>query len=180
MEVTKKCFKCGEEKPYSEYYKHKGNSDGHLGKCKICTKNDVKKRINVLMSNEKWVEKERNRTRIKYHRLNYKELHKPNYDYKKASCEVYSKKYPEKRKAHCVNQRNPLMEKGYHLHHWSYNTQHHKDIIKLTVKDHLKIHRFIIYDQERYMYRRIDNNELLDSKKRHYNYIKWCLENKED
>jgi hypothetical protein len=38
--VTKKCFKCGIEKPLCEFYKHKGTSDGHLNKCKECTKRD--------------------------------------------------------------------------------------------------------------------------------------------
>ena len=39
----KKCFKCGEEKELSEFYKHPQMGDGHVGKCKDCNKVDVQK-----------------------------------------------------------------------------------------------------------------------------------------
>lgn len=37
------CFKCNIEKPLTDYYRHKKMQDGHLNKCKECTKKDVHK-----------------------------------------------------------------------------------------------------------------------------------------
>jgi hypothetical protein len=153
--------------------------DGHLNKCKDCTRKDVDIREKKLRKDPKWVEKEAKRAREKYHRLNYKEKHKQTADKAyEASCN-YKKKYPEKTKAKSVINKKIKSING-NLHHWSYNKEHYLDVIDLTVKEHMKAHRFIIYDQERMMYRRIDNNELLDTRESHLAWIRWCINNKED
>lgn len=69
----KKCFKCDLLKKLSEYYKHCKTADGHLNKCKSCTKIDSKMNYYKLKETPLFMEKEAKRGREKYHRKNYKE-----------------------------------------------------------------------------------------------------------
>lgn len=168
---TKECFKCNETKDLSEYYKHKKMSDGHLNKCKTCAKSDVKKHTELKSQNPEWVKKERERTRLKYHRLGYKDIYTPSSAARKIKADKYRKKFPEKHKAKIKSQRIAKKDSSNHNHHWSYNEEHWKDVIEMSVKDHNTAHRYLMYDREQFMYRTIEGL-LLDTKEKHLQYIK--------
>ena len=54
----KRCTKCGETKPFTEFYKHKNNIDGHTYHCKVC---DAERRKQWYQKAGKEVDAERHR-----------------------------------------------------------------------------------------------------------------------
>jgi len=148
MESTKECFRCGVTQELSHFYKHKQMSDGHLNKCKNCTKKDSKEREAQIRSTPEGVESERIRHKEKYHRLDYctkqkewdqKRPWKSNGKYKSLSKKLKLR---------------GLISDGEIAHHWNYNDEFIEDVFILpSISVHKLIHtRISLNHNERIYY----------------------------
>lgn len=99
----KKCFKCNNEKPLSEFYKHKQMSDGHVNKCKTCNKNDVSnhRAANIDKIREYDKKRYKNDPRVKARHLVYSKTDAYK-DSQRKSHLKYIEKNPIKRAAHIM------------------------------------------------------------------------------
>lgn len=157
----KVCFKCGDKKDFSKFYRHKQMKDGFLNKCIDCTKKDVKNRVDVLSSDEAWLDKERLRQRDKYKRLNYKEKQK-----------VWDKDKPWKLESNYKNLRRKysFIPKHKELHHWNYKKEFLEDFIVMDRKVHRQAHRYLFLDIEKRIFK-TDKGLYLDTKSKHIEYL---------
>jgi hypothetical protein len=149
----KKCSHCQLLLDFKYFHKKSTQKDGFHQTCKICRKLEDKIRYDKFRKDEKFLEKERKRGIEK--------------------SKKYNKKYPEKYQSKSKN--NKVSIKGFEKHHWSYNEIHFKDVILLTKEEHIKSHKYIVYDQTKKLYRDKFTNKLLLTKEEHEKFIRKCI-----
>lgn len=139
--MTKQCFKCHKTKQISEFYRHPMMGDGHLGKCKTCTKRDVAERAGRLGNNPEWLAKERERCRIKQARYRKLGLAAP---VTKETRLRWERKNPHKRRAEAIAagaEKKGLIKKPDKCNRCKINTihleKHHEDYSKPLVVEWL-------------------------------------------
>ena len=93
----KSCFVCGSIKPLSDFYTHKFTSDGHLGKCKECTKAQAIERRRTSDASREY-------DRKRHHENPKRRRHV------REQSTTWGRKNPEKRRAHLAVRR--AIQKG--------------------------------------------------------------------
>lgn len=162
--MEKKCFKCGEIKPVSCFYRHSKMADGYLGKCKECAKKDVKE--NRDLNKDYYLDYDRNRPNAKERTARQSFAVKKkieNGDFALAekvrrAKQMWIESNPDKREAQkavrSAIRSGKLTTSSFcqccgcdscqiQAHHWSYEPENHLDVIWLCTSCHGKEHRVI-------------------------------------
>lgn len=158
MEVTfKKCFKCGLILPISAFYAHPRMLDGHLNKCKTCTRKDVHERYEENIKDKDFLEKERARGRDKYKRLGYKDREHAE----------YSK--PASNSRRNFEAKYGRVSSNIELHHWNYN--YLDELIPVDKRIHHRLHKLIRINKDEKFFTVISTGEKLDTMGKHCDFI---------
>jgi len=131
----KVCFKCNVEKPLDGFYRHSGMRDGHLNKCKDCTKRDVRL---YRRSSPAVREYDRNRAKLPHRRA---QIAKASKRWKEANPEGYRAHYTltnAVRDGKIERQPCEICGEEAHAHHPDYSKP--LDVVWLCPTHHARLH----------------------------------------
>lgn len=148
----KRCIACDALRPMSDYYSHPRMADGRLNKCKECCRKYARARHYQKMRDPAWLEAERQRGRQKAAASDYR-----------LPTEVRSSNSAALRAV-------PHIPNGFERHHWSYQHQHWKDVIVLSIRHHRAVHQHMRYDADAKLFR-TPRGHLLDTRAKHERWI---------
>jgi hypothetical protein len=160
MDNTKTCKKCGEEKPLSEFYKHKAMKDGRLKECKVCFRKAALDREREKSKNPEFVEEKRQKSKAYYHRKKQEAK-------EKSDIETYP--WLSEKAFLSLPERFPL-KKGQVYHHWNLKPKYQHDIFVLSERDKAIADKFMTFDMKSRMYMTNDGR-MLDNKRKHKDFL---------
>ncbi len=166
-QLTKVCFKCGKNLPLEMFYRHPQMGDGHLNKCKECTKKDVHETYQKNKENPEYMEHERARGRDKYERLygnfNPAVIHTMS---RKRICDAYLTGRSSRRKVqYRFMVRGIEFRKEYRVHHWNYMCPDSVFVIPDWL--HTSLHHRVRYSPENNCFMDNQTGMLIDTKEKH-------------
>ncbi len=148
----KTCFKCERLFPLTDFYAHPMMADGHLNKCKDCTKNDTAIRLREKMKDPVFVEAEIERHRLKQQKRRELGLVAPiPRDVRRMVLKRHALKYPVRQAArialHCAVSSGKVIRKPCIVCGSTDSEGHHDDyslpldVVWLCPKHHAERHR---------------------------------------
>ena len=154
---TKTCYRCGIEKPLTDFHKHYKMPQGRRNICKECACREERERHLRLSQDPSYYDKERQRGRDKYRRL-YAGQHKKS-----------THKENKQTRGYIASLGIDLH--GTEIHHWDYNQS--KNVFLMSPRAHKRAHIFLKFDEDTKKFKH--NDILLQTKEEHLNVILLAL-----
>lgn len=154
---TKKCYRCGIEKPLTEFHKHYQMPQGRRNICKECACREERERQFRLSQDPSYYDKERQRGRDKYRRL-YAGQHKKS-----------THKENKQTRGYIASLGIDLQ--GTEIHHWDYNQS--QNVFLISPRAHKRAHLLLKFDENTKKFKH--NETLLETKEEHLAVILLAL-----
>lgn len=106
MGIEKECFKCHEVKLLTEFYRHAKMADGHLNKCKTCTKTEANKHRDDNLERIQQADRDRYAADPETKKKRSREYYDANKDACNKKSAEWVKNNPDKRKIICKKNRD--------------------------------------------------------------------------